>query len=87
MVRRTGGGTQKLLGSEQRAKNAFAAFEAIPENCAALKGKCVILVDDVVTTGATLSAVAAKIKPFKPAHLIGACIAVDVPPERRNDLS
>ena len=86
MVRRTGGGMQKLLGGDQRAKNAFAAFEAVPAHCAALKGKCVILVDDVVTTGATLSAVAAKIKPFKPAHLIGACIAVDVPPERRSEL-
>ena len=85
LVRRTGGGMQKLLGSEQRAKNAFAAFEAVPEPCAGLKGKCVILVDDVVTTGATLSAVAAKIKPFKPAYLIGACIAVDVPPERRSE--
>lgn len=85
LVRRTGGGMQKLLGSEQRAKNAFAAFEAVPKHGTALKGKCVILVDDVVTTGATLSAVAAKIKPFKPAHLIGACIAVDVPPERRSE--
>jgi predicted amidophosphoribosyltransferase len=48
-----------------------------------LKGKCVILVDDVVTTGSTLSAVAAKIKPYKPGHVIGVCIAVDIPPERR----
>lgn len=85
MVRRTGGSVQKMLGQEQRAKNAFAAFEAVPEHCATLKGKCVILVDDVVTTGATLSAVAAKIKPYKPAHLIGACVAVDIPPERRGE--
>lgn len=82
-VRRTGGGVQKMLGGEQRAKNAFAAFEAVPENCTDLKGKCVFLVDDVVTTGATLSAVAAKIKPYKPAYLIGVCVAIDVPPERR----
>ncbi len=83
MVRRTGGGVQKMLGGEQRAKNAFAAFEAVPENCASLKGKCVILVDDVVTTGATLSALAAKIKPYKPAHILAACVAVDLPPESR----
>ncbi len=82
-VRRTGGGVQKMLGSEQRARNAFAAFEAVPEHCATLKGKCVVLIDDVVTTGSTLSAVAAKIKPYKPAHILAACIAVDVPPERR----
>ncbi len=83
MVRRTGGSVQKMLGGEQRAKNAFAAFEAVPKHCASLKGKCVILVDDVVTTGSTLSAVAAKIKPYKPGHIIAACVAVDVPPTER----
>lgn len=83
LIRRTGGRVQKMLGQEQRAKNAFAAFEAIPEHCADLRGKCVILVDDVVTTGATLSACAAKLKPYKPAHIIAACIAVDMPPEHR----
>ena len=74
---------QKMLGQEQRAKNAFAAYEAVPKHCANLKGKCVILIDDVVTTGSTLSAVAAKIKPYKPAHIIAACVAVDIPPEQR----
>ena len=83
LIRRTGGRVQKMLGQEQRAKNAFAAFEAIPEHCAVLKGKCVILVDDVVTTGATLSACAAKLKPYKPAHIIAACIAVDLPPQQQ----
>lgn len=82
-VRRAGGRVQKMLGQEQRAKNAFAAFEAVPKQCTDLKGKCVILVDDVATTGATLSAVAAKLRPYKPAHLIGVCVAVDVPPEQR----
>ena len=83
LIRRTGGRVQKMLGQEQRAKNAFAAFEAIPEHCAVLKGKCVILVDDVVTTGSTLSACAAKLKPYKPAHIIAACIAVDLPPQQQ----
>lgn len=83
LIRRTGGRVQKMLGQEQRAKNAFSAFEAIPEHCAVLKGKCVILVDDVVTTGATLSACAAKLKPYKPAHIIAACIAVDLPPQQQ----
>ena len=83
LIRRTGGRVQKMLGQEQRAKNAFSAFEAIPEHCSVLKGKCVILVDDVVTTGSTLSACAAKLKPYKPAHIIAACIAVDLPPQQQ----
>lgn len=81
MIRRTGGRVQKMLGQEQRRKNAFSAFEAVPEHCADLRGKCVILVDDVVTTGSTLSACAAKLRPYKLAHIIAACIAVDVPTE------
>lgn len=82
MIRRTGGGVQKQLGQSGRRKNAFSAFRAVPERCEAIKGKCVILVDDVVTTGATLSACAAKLRPYKPAHIIAACIAVDVPTEK-----
>ena len=81
LIRRAGGRVQKMLGQAQRRKNAFSAFEAVPEHCAALKGKCVILVDDVVTTGATLSACAAKLRPYKPAVIIAACVAVDVPSE------
>lgn len=81
-LRRAGGRVQKHLGQEQRRKNAFSAFEAVVKNCAALKGKCVILVDDVVTTGATLSACAAKLRPYKPAAIIAVCIAVDAPSER-----
>ncbi len=87
MIRRTGGRVQKMLGEEQRRQNAFSAFEAVPEHCADLKGKCVILVDDVVTTGATLSACAAKLRPYKPAHIIAACIAVDAPTEGSNNHS
>lgn len=87
MIRRTGGRVQKMLGQEQRRKNAFSSFEAIPAHCAELSGKCVILVDDVVTTGATLCACAAKLRPYKPAHIIAACIAVDAPVEGSNHRS
>lgn len=79
MICRTGGGVQKQLGQTGRRKNAFSAFRAVPKNCEDIKDKCVILVDDVVTTGATLSACAAKLRPYKPAVMIAVCIAVDVP--------
>lgn len=79
MLSRTGGREQKLLGQEQRARNAFSAFKAIPGHCEQLKGKCVILVDDVVTTGSTLSACAAKLRAYKPTDIIAVCVAVDVP--------
>lgn len=79
MLRRTGGRVQKRLGQTERRKNAFSAFEAVDKNCVQLKGKCVVLVDDVVTTGATLSACSAKLKPYGPAVVIAACIAVDTP--------
>lgn len=79
MLRRAGGRVQKQLGQTERRKNAFSAFEAVEKNCTSLKGKCVVLVDDVVTTGATLSACAAKLKPYGPAVIIAACIGVDAP--------
>lgn len=82
MICRTGGGVQKKLGQTDRRKNAFSAFRAVPKHCREIQGRCVILVDDVVTTGATLSACAAKLRPYKPAHIMAVCVAVDVPTDR-----
>jgi len=52
--------TQTLLTREQRAKNmrgAFAVCDGVK-----LDGKCVVLVDDVFTTGATTSACARALR-------------------------
>lgn len=52
--------TQTLLTKKQRAENVRRAFAARTEN--PLKGLRVILVDDVLTTGATTSACAGVLK-------------------------
>lgn len=56
-----GGTEQKKLNYGQRGENAVNSFE-ITENARQLRGKRVILIDDVVTTGATTVAVAALCK-------------------------
>lgn len=48
--------TQTLLSKKQRAENVRRAFAAVPD--AKLSGQRIILVDDVLTTGATTSACA-----------------------------
>lgn len=50
---------QKALSREERSKNLSACFEADKK---IVGGKTVLVVDDVLTTGATLDAVAFKLK-------------------------
>lgn len=47
--------TQTRLTPEARRRNVFGAFRAIADARARLRGAHVVLVDDVVTTGATLT--------------------------------
>ena len=47
---------QVTLGSDQRLANVFGAFAV--RNDIELSGLCVVLIDDVITTGSTLSACA-----------------------------
>lgn len=49
---------QKLLNEKQRRKNLKGAFRAAPE----CKGRSIVLIDDVVTTGSTLSECARALK-------------------------
>ena len=49
---------QKKLSADKRAKNVRNMFETEPELSAEIKGKRVVLVDDIVTTGASMGACA-----------------------------
>ncbi len=54
--------SQTTLGYTARQLNVQGAFEVPPSKTARLKGKTVLLVDDVVTTGATTRACAAALR-------------------------
>jgi ComF family protein len=53
---------QHALGRGARAQNVGRVFSVAPRHAAAVAGRWVVLVDDVVTTGATLSACAAALR-------------------------
>jgi ComF family protein len=59
VIERAGGEEQKALGAERRAQNAATAFALAKK--ADVAGKSFIIVDDVITTGATMYSCAAKL--------------------------
>jgi len=54
--------SQTTLTLEERKKNMEAAFEVIPGKEGDVKGRTIILIDDVITTGATIVACAATLR-------------------------
>lgn len=59
-VRRTS--SQVGLSAEQRRRNVAGAFKVPPARAGRVKGKSIVLVDDVITTGATAEACARALK-------------------------
>ncbi len=62
---------QKLLSEKQRRKNLKGAFRAAPE----CSGRSIVLIDDVVTTGSTLSECARTLKKAGAYRVYAACVA------------
>lgn len=60
---------QAFLTREQRAKNVKEAFVLKSMNVQAFAGKHLVLVDDLMTTGATLQEAARVLKTLKPASI------------------
>ena len=58
LIRRRKTGTQTKLNRAERKKNLHGAFVVPTEKRALVRGKKVLLIDDVVTTGATTEACA-----------------------------
>jgi predicted amidophosphoribosyltransferase len=66
---------QSGLGSRERARNVAAAFAVVPRRRARVAGRRVLCVDDVMTTGATLSACARALLDAGAAEVVGFCAA------------
>lgn len=66
--------SQKSVHGHERAENA--KFEYKCDKSLSLKGKHVIIVDDIVTTGSSMSNCAALIRALKPKRIIGACLGI-----------
>ena len=62
---------QKLLDEKQRRRNLKGAFRAAPE----CKGRSIVLIDDVITTGSTLSECARTLKKAGAYRVYAACVA------------
>ena len=70
------------LDAVARRKNVKGAFAVAPEQGAALVGRNVLLVDDVMTTGATAGACAAALREAGAAQVDVLCFALVLAPRR-----
>lgn len=66
---------QSSLGRAQRLQNLQGAFAVEPGRAAALRGQRVLLVDDVMTTGASLYSAAAVLRAAGAAHVSAVVVA------------
>jgi ComF family protein len=68
--------TQTKLNFEERQKNMKDAFEIRPNTTEKIHGKVCLLVDDIITTGATMNSCAKEIFKADPKSIIAASAAL-----------
>ena len=66
-----GSSDQRELGRADRLAEAFGAYEVVLP----VRGKRILLIDDVITTGATMSAAASALKVAGASHVDGLAFA------------
>lgn len=66
---------QSSLSRAQRLKNLEGAFAVAPERLSEVKGKNLVLLDDVMTTGSTLHAAASVLRQAGAAHITALVVA------------
>lgn len=76
--RATSGSDQQGLRRAQRLSNVYGAFTLAPNAHRAIAGQHIVLVDDVYTTGATLSALAQTVQAAGPAS-VQVCVLARTP--------
>lgn len=81
LLRIQDGPAQSLLPRDQRLRNVKNAFAVDPLQAGQIQGKRVVLVDDVMTSGASLHAAATALRAAGAAHITGIVIARTAPAE------
>lgn len=78
---RRGGDEQKKLDKDERQKNIKHAIRLRHKGDSIIKGKCVVIVDDLVTTGATLGYAARLARRAGASRVVPMCVAMTSQPE------
>ena len=77
---RTGGTPQTGLTRKERLRNLLGAFAAAPRSGRSVAGRQVVLIDDVITTGATVEACSRAMRGIGAIDVIAGVVARTPPP-------